>query len=203
MAATLAGPAGAAVILNGSFEAGSFSGDAFDTLAAGSTAITGWTVGGDGVDWIGSFWQASDGVRSLDLSALAAGSVAQTIETIANVRYLVTFDLSGNPGGPPPVRDVDVTVNGVDAATFGYETGANSISNMNWLSYGYEFVATGESSVLAFTSLTNTPFGPALDNVRIERLDSIVPEPATWASMIVGLGLVGAIGRRRRSLASA
>lgn len=198
IAATFALPANAAVILNGSFEEGTFGSGPFDTLAAGSGAITGWSIGGAGVDWIGSFWQASDGGRSLDMSALDAGSVAQSLATVAGTRYLVSFDLSGNPGGAPPIKDIDVTVNGIDASTFGYEIGNNTESAMGWLTYSYEFVATGATSVLAFTSLTGTPFGPALDNVRIEALNAVVPEPATWASMILGLGLVGVIGRRRR-----
>ena len=41
-------------------------------------------------------------------------------------------------------------------------------------------------------------FGPLLDNVRIGV--TAVPEPGTWAQMILGFGLVGAVlrGARRR-----
>lgn len=192
-------PAQAVVLTNGSFEMGVFTGAPFETLAAGDTNITGWSIGGEGVDWIGSFWQASDGGRSLDLSALGAGSIAQTLTTVANNTYRVTFDLSGNPIGAPPVKDVEVSINGVDGSFYGYSTGANSASNMNWLTYTYEFVATSTSSILAFTSQSDSASGPALDNVRIEDLGTTVPEPATWASMILGLGFVGAVARRRRS----
>lgn len=47
-------PASAAVnlITNGSFESGSFSAAPFDTLSAGDPSITGWTIGGDSIDWI-------------------------------------------------------------------------------------------------------------------------------------------------------
>ena len=33
---------------------------------------------------------------------------------------------------------------------------------------------------------------------RIDRIDGVVPEPATWAMMIAGFGLVGVAARRRR-----
>jgi hypothetical protein len=38
------------------------------------------------------------------------------------------------------------------------------------------------------------------DNIRV--LTAAVPEPATWAMMIAGFGLVGAAARRRRALAA-
>lgn len=191
-------PANAAVLINGSFEDGAFTGAPFETLAAGSSNITGWTIGGAGIDWIGSHWQASDGNRSLDLSALDAGSVSQALTTIVNNRYRVSFDLSGNPAGDPPVKDVDVTINGLNDSTYGYATGSNTNSDMVWLTYTYEFVASSTSSILAFTSQSNTPSGPALDNVRIEDLGANLPEPGTWVSMIMGFGFVGAAARRRR-----
>ena len=53
---------------NGSFETGTFDAQAFDTLSAGSTAITDWTVDSGSVDWVGSYWTASVGSRSIDLT---------------------------------------------------------------------------------------------------------------------------------------
>ncbi|MBT9472342.1 MAG: PEPxxWA-CTERM sorting domain-containing protein [Phenylobacterium sp.] len=41
--------------------------------------------------------------------------------------------------------------------------------------------------------------GPLLDNVSIG-VSSAVPEPATWAMMIMGFGLVGSAMRRRQAL---
>src|SRR5258708_31625129 len=53
---------------NGSFETGTFDAQAFDTLSAGSTAITDWTVDSGTIDWIGTYWTASNGSRSIDLN---------------------------------------------------------------------------------------------------------------------------------------
>ena len=60
------------------------------------------------------------------------------------------------------------------------------------------FTATGASQVLSFLSI-GTPTGlppiAMLDNVS---LTAAVPEPATWAMMFVGFGMIGASARYRR-----
>ena len=43
-------------ILNGNFEEGPEPGDGIRNNA-GNTRIVGWTVGGDGIDYLGTFWQ--------------------------------------------------------------------------------------------------------------------------------------------------
>jgi choice-of-anchor C domain-containing protein len=195
-----AGSAQAATIVNGSFETGTFTGGAFDTLGAGNTNITGWTIGGAGVDWIGSHWQASNGNRSVDMSALSAGSLSQTLLTTIGQSYKLTFDLSGNPDGAPFPKQLNVAINGGTPTTFAFDTaGRSRPNNMGWLGQTYFFTATSASSVLSFTSLANTPSGPALDNVQI----AAVPEAGTWAMMIAGFGLAGASLRRRRTAVAA
>lgn len=198
-------PVGAVSIVNGSFEMGTDPGTGFTTQAAGSTAITGWTVGGFGVDYIGGYWMASDGVRSIDLSALSAGSVSQTIATKIGQVYTVTFDLSGNPDAGVGSKLTLISISGSVPALQTYDvTAANSRTNMNWQPYSYTFTAFGTSSSLTFSSFEYNPYGPALDNVSILEGDgtgSTVPEPATWALMIGGFALVG-VGARRRRLAS-
>ena len=192
--AIMASASQAATIVNGSFEQGSFSTAGFDTLAAGDANITGWTIGGAGVDWIGSHWQASDGNRSIDLSALSAGSLSQSLTTVIGKTYNVKFDLAGNPDDGPFLKQVVVSINDAAAATFDFTTGATSRANMGWVGNSYRFTATSATSTLKFTSLAQTPSGPALDNVSI----TAVPEASTWVMLIAGFGLVGVSARRRR-----
>lgn len=197
-AVLLAGSAQAATITNGSFENGTFTTAPFDTLAAGDASITGWTIGGAGVDWIGSFWVASEGGRSIDLSALNAGSLSQTRSTIEGQSYKLTFDLAGNPTGAPILKIVAVSINGGAPTNFGFDPSGASNANMGWLSQTYNFTATSASSVLSFTSLAETASGPALDNVAIADVTAAVPEASTWAMLIAGFGIAGASLRRRR-----
>ena len=195
----MASSASAAAFINGSFESGPNPGS-FTTLNNGSTAITGWTVGGHGIDYIGTYWQAADGVRSLDLSALDAGGISQTFDTIVGKTYKVTFSLAGNPDGGFGNK-VLVTTLGlgqlpeIETFTVG---AANTKANMGWESITYSFVANSTSSTLNFASATKGPYGPALDNVSV----SAVPEPATWAMMIVGFGAAGSMVRSRRKQAA-
>lgn len=51
---------------------------------------------------------------------------------------------------------------------------------------------------LRFSTWKGAPF--AIDNVTGVG-QGVIPEPATWAMMIAGFGLVGFAARRRRSLA--
>jgi hypothetical protein len=67
---------------------------------------------------------------------------------------------------------------------------------MGWESHTFSFKATGANATLTFASDEDTAYGPALDNVSIT--SGAVPEPATWALMIVGFGAVGATLRSRR-----
>ena len=196
-----AGAAGAATFTNGSFENASVDpGSSFVTLLAGSTAIDGWVVQPESIDYIGGYWQAEDGNRSIDLSGDAAGGIAQTFDTVLGQSYLVKFFLAGNPDGGTGAKLAVTSATGGPAKTSEFDvTGSNSRTAMGWQAYSYVFTATGASTTLTFSSATPTPYGPALDNVSV----GAVPEPAQWALMLVGFGGLGATLRRRRAVAAA
>lgn len=192
--ACAAGPAHAASIVNGSFESATVNpGGGFVTLGTGSTAITGWTVTGGSIDYIGGYWQAQDGQRSVDLAGSSLGTLAQTFSTIANVTYEVTFWISKNPDGGAVVRTGTISA-GANSGLFTYSA-SNSRANMNWVQDTFRFTATGSSTTLSFAANADAGccFGPALDNVGI----AVVPEPASWALFILGFGAIGAALRRK------
>jgi hypothetical protein len=68
---------------------------------------------------------------------------------------------------------------------------------------------------ISLTALSNTSFafeigttssdniGPLLDNVALVQTGGVIPEPATWAMLIAGFGLVGTAMRRRRTAVAA
>ena len=165
----------------------------FVTVDAGETTIPGWTVTGSSVDWVGTYWQASNGSASIDLSGNAAGGVQQTITGLDTSKtYKITFDLAGNPDGNPPVKTADVAV-GLSGSNYYFDTTGKTRDAMGWQSHYLLFNPKTSSVVLSFTSSTATAYGPALDNVAI----SSVPETSTWAMM--GLGFLGlALAGRRR-----
>lgn len=185
----------AAPFTNGSFETGPDPG-VFTTLPSGSTAITGWVVGGNGVDYIGSYWQAANGSRSLDLNATDTGSISQTFDTILNMPYMVTFSLAGNPSGAPTVKALTVSAAGT-TTPYTFDTTGATTTAMNWSSRTFNFVANSTSTTLTFSSTVAGSFGPALDNVAVA---AAIPEPGTSALLLSGL-LLGAAGFVRRKRA--
>lgn len=195
LALALAGGAQAATVVNGGFD-GDFMGQ-FSTLGNGSTTIGGWTVGGTSVDWINAYWQAADADgHSVDLSGGGPGSVSQVLTgLVSNMVYKVSFYLAGNPdqGG---MKYINVQASGATQIVYSFNNdGSNSKAAMGWVKRTYTFTATGPTATLSFSSLNNSAYGPALDNVSI----AAVPVPA--AGLLLGgvLGGLAALRRRKRA----
>ena len=144
------------LLTNGSFEGGPAipSNSSYTTLAGGSRAIPGWLVTGGSIDYIGTFHPPSDGQRAIDLDgAFSTGGISQTFTTTPGTRYLVTFDLSGNPEGAPRIKNLRVSVGGV-TEDFSFDTTGQSRSNLRWQPASFTFVANGTSATLTFSSLS-------------------------------------------------
>ncbi len=188
--------ANASVVINGSFEQGPASVGNFNTYFTGSTAITGWTVTQGSIDLIGSYWNHSDGARSLDMNGNSAGTIAQMIPTVAGMRYTVSFDISSNPDR----SYAKSMLVGFGDATPVSITLSDPVSRpLIWMSHTLDFVASSATTRLSFQSSTSGPSGMALDNVAV--VANPVPEPATWAMLIAGFGLVGVALRSRKRFA--
>jgi choice-of-anchor C domain-containing protein len=203
-AVPLAG-AGAVTILNGSFEDGIDPGG-FTTLYAGqpsATNITGWTVTTGNIDYIGNYWQAANGVRSLDMNGLEPGAISQTLTGLTSGhQYTVTFSLAGNPDNGPAVKTLEVTAGvGNQSYSFDITTTPSTHGHMGWVRESFVFTANATSDILAFASTTTSipqgslpAFGPALDNVSI----TPSPLPAGLPLFAGGLGIIGLLARRRK-----
>ncbi len=202
-ATVVAAPAQAAnLIVNGSFEA---NGGGGVQLLNGSNALGPWVVDGPSGEL---YWQpngtngtvSQDGVYNLDLTGICDngdrcpaglfGGVSQTIPTVTGERYHLSF-WGGNwiPQGAPS----GIRASAGDASIdFLIPTATTTFTE--WNHFGLDFTALSDSTVVAFVGTAgHTLIG--LDNVSVE---SVVPEPATWAAMIFGLGLAGGALRRRQ-----
>ena len=71
----------------------------------------------------------------------------------------------------------------------------SSRGDMNYEKWNFQFKATGDTTTLSFASDPNEGFfGAALDSVSVIRA---VPEPSTWAMLILGFFGLGGFLRRR------
>jgi hypothetical protein len=208
----------ASLLVNGGFEAPAIS-TFYQNFASGSTGITGWTVdaftpsGGSGgnVDIVNGNYTpggpspAAGGAQFLDLVGFGTvGSIYQTFSTVAGQSYTVSFAYSHNLfGGDPSASAISgIYGPGFSAASYNllqpfqaFSHNSGSASNLDWLTYSFNFVASGTEATLAFGNLSGGGnAGVLLDNVSVS---GPVPEPATWVMMIAGFGLVGATLRRR------
>ena len=197
------------ILVNGSFELGPppFFNQDIDILP-GSTDITGWTITGGGVDLLASPWDVSDGVRAIDLDRRSPGGIEQTFATVIGQAYVVSFDLSGNPGngqpgtGLPFTKQLRVDAGGV-SQTYSFDSSGLSIEALLWQTITFTFLASDTTATLSFNSLSSeqdASYGALIDNVSV----SAVPEPSTLLligpSFLAGILAVCRLRTRRTNL---
>ena len=163
----------------------------FQTITGGTMGP--WTVTGS-VDLIGSYWNGPvAGSNSVDLNGDFQGGISQTFG-ISPGNYVLNFYLSGNPDGNPATKTLDVSI--VNDPSYSYTTTINQDHSLNYTLETLDFTATGPTATLSFDSTTlNSPYGPVIGGVSI----SAVPEPSTWAMMILGFMGIGFMAYRRKS----
>ncbi len=193
-----------AQLVNGDFEAGSyvFDGLGIDSLAVGSTAITGWTTVGAEIAVITQpnrvAVTAESGNISLDLTGYhdssPYGGISQTVNTVAGRNYSLSFFLGSQFGNV----SIDVTT-GLTTKRY---TNSSGGPGPVWQQYTDDFTATGETVIQFLGISATTGFYIPLDNISLTGdFDAPVntPEPGSFA-LISGVAVaVVQISRRRHS----
>jgi len=183
----MAVPAQAALVVNGDFQTGNF---------------TGWTVSSD-EDSNASVQMPFDGEEG-DYRAVFVGSgvsdLAQTFATVAGSQYRLTFDALvdfpfARMAAPPAPGEVRMLVT-ID----GQEVEVPSDTGGGLTNYALDFTGSGASRLLF--QIAAGPGRWQLDNVIVTPTVAAVPEPATWAMMLTGFGIAGLSLRSRRRVAT-
>ena len=175
--------------------------DDFNSTAQGlnQAVFANWTVTQGSVDVIGdggpyAFLPVGNG-NYVDLN----GSTGQPGQLTTNMTfgagtYVVSFDLAGSQGG---VGSIDPTSKTTQIAfSIGGTTQSLTLDPLSALAtYSFTFTTTAPGK-LSFTDLSggNNNIGNLLDNVSV----SAVPEPSTWAMMILGFFGLGFMSYRRK-----
>jgi choice-of-anchor C domain-containing protein len=181
-------PPVAGLVANGSFELGTDPGISADVSAPDSTTITGWTIETASVDYIGTRWIAGDGVRCLDLSGTDAGTISQMISGLTpGQHYRLSFLMAANPEVGAITARLRASIGGA-SEEFSFVQSGFSTANLGWTEKTLDFMASGSSHKLAFTSLNPGWAGAALDNVFIEAVTNIPPPSGLVANGSFELG---------------
>jgi hypothetical protein len=156
-----------------------------------------WTVGAGGsVDLIGmttdgplfDLFPGNGGYVDLDGSTFTESNLS-TIMSFAPGTYTLSFDLAGNARG-----DIAKTT----VITLGSFTQSISLaSNAPYALHTFTFTTTGGNLVFSDMSGDNNNIGNILDNVTVATVAAI-PEPATWAMMLLGFAGLGFAFRQSR-----
>jgi hypothetical protein len=172
------------------------------TQALNQTTFTKWTVTSGSVDVIGdggpfAYFPIGHG-NYIDLNGTSGQpGTLTTIQSFAAGTYVVTFELAGSQGGSGNVDPVSKTTE-ISFSIGGTTQSILLDPTSPFTQYSRTFTTTGAGQ-LSFTDLSggNANVGNLLDNVSV----ASVPEPSTWAMMILGFFGVGFIAYRRKSSA--
>ncbi|MEK7431046.1 MAG: PEPxxWA-CTERM sorting domain-containing protein [Pseudomonadota bacterium] len=207
--------------------AGTVFSDNFDTDNGGNsglnyTGFANWDVVGGTVDVVksGDYGITCAGsCVDLDGSTGQNGKIQtkQSFNFTSNNLIEVNYDVTGNQRGGGLdslfgvlVFDAPTTLHNVTffGVSFGDFTTPSLTFQLSGIPSNYPLTnvafsaTTGNAGSFRLQFGTNSGgdnMGPLLDNVSIG-VSSAVPEPATWAMMIMGFGLVGSAMRRRQAL---
>jgi hypothetical protein len=159
------------------------------SVPVGSVDLIGETTSGTDFD----FYPGNGGYVDLDGSTNAAGTL-QTLGSFAAGSYTLTFDLGGNARG-----DVDKTT----TVTLGdFITSITLSSSSPYALETFSFTTTGGKLSFADDAVGDQQVGNILDNVTLSTGVGVVPEPSTWAMMLMGFAGLGFAGWRAQRKAA-
>ncbi len=216
------------LILNGGFETGDYTGWSVADEGGGSGTFYvvdysasalpdsggGFAANAQGGQFFAVTDQTGPGSHSLTqtFTLASAGNVTIKFDLFAN-NYAGTDFANGRDFNTSPNQNavVDLLVGGADPFT---EAASDIISTLYgpgsdgpspvypWVSYSSTLGLAAGVYQLRFAETDNQLFfNLGVDNVSVTT--GAVPEPASWALLIAGFGLVGGALRRRRALAAA
>ena len=204
------------LITNGDFEAGNTGfASGYDYTPATNTDEGQYTVRTNPYPWNSAFVSmgdhttgtgnmyvgngsgtAGDWVWQSGPIAISAGTDYFFEAFVANVCCYV-----GYPGdNSAPILDFSISLDGGAPILLGTKTIPLSPAGI-WYGLSTSFNSGGATSaVLSLINANTAPGGNdfAVDDIFLGTNSTVVPEPATWAMMIMGFGAVGATMRRRR-----
>ncbi len=181
---------------------GTFAGNAgsWTEFSTGETFAGAWHVDAGTVDWIGSYWAGPPGGgNSVDMDGIGPGAISQTIATVANTVYTLSFALNGNPDRPE-TKILNVYAVGATPAVFSINPPADrtlAAFQSAYLQETLQFTAVDSSTTIRFVSgdAAGSPSGAVIGDISVT--SAATPEPALFGVLSLGIcGVLTAVKRR-------
>lgn len=188
--------AAAASVFSVSATAATVFSDNFDSYAPlqlnwTPPGASGWSVTDGTVDLIGpglfDLLPGNGNYIDLDGSSANSGLFSNSVNLTGGITYTLSFDLAGSQRGTSETVDVSF---GSTNASFSL----NSADPFSTYVLNFTPISSGSYS-FGYQNSGGDNVGILLDNVSV----SAVPEPETYAMLLVGLGLLGFTVRRRKA----
>lgn len=183
---------GADLVVNGSFEATTQSPGTWNVY----NSLLGWT-GLPNIELRNNVaGTAYDGVNFVELDTHGIGynsAMKQTLTGAAGL-YQLSFWYSARPN-TGLTNDLQFTLDGSSPVTL-LSGVSNNTSNHIWQNYTALFNFDGSGDLTFYAAGVFDTYGGSLD--KISFTTAPIPEPETYAMMLAGLGLLGAMTRRRK-----
>ena len=181
------------ILVNGGFEQGADPGNHLELPVGMSPFLAGWTVVNRYAEYVGSYWRAEEGTRSVGLlydgnGVLAnASGIQQSFPTTIGQRYRTVFYQSAISTQPTIVR---FTIAG-QSRNFTYQIGpTDTLAKLPWVKRDFVFTATSASTTIEFQAFYTKGWWIALDNVQVRAIQP----PASDGTPTPGTGpLTGAV----------
>lgn len=193
LAAVLASsPAMAVTNFTSNFDSVSVPSGSFITI----NSIEGWTAGSKGGIEVQNHAAGTpySNPNLVELDTFENSSMFRYID--AGI-YTLTFMYSARPGVAAGSNIIDLFLG--NAATPLLSVTANGTNVTNWVQQTVNFTVNQTTKLTFSAGGTSDSLGGYLDSINLK--GTAVPEPATWAMMILGMGAAGAMLRRRRQAA--
>jgi PEP-CTERM motif len=195
MVALTSSGARADLIVNGSFE-DNFQAAGTWKIYKSPDIVTGWASGPAGIEIRnGVEGTAYAGNNFVELDTTVNSLATQNIATTAGSVYNLSFAYSPRTNIAATSNEIDVYWDGVLKGSYTGFTHANTA----WVLEHLNLIGTGSDTLEFRAAGTSDSYGGSLDAVS---LTAAVPEPSTWAMMILGFLGIGFLAHRRNRSSS-